>query len=307
MKRNSLVLLAVAGILTLTACACKNPADTKETMGVTIVNEKNTAGNSDNDSVSSNATKLNYTYEDLGGVIQVYKGDEVYQELTVPDWKVSDSLGKNYTYLTIEDVNFDGYEDLVYLYELGNINAYYYAFLYHSESETFEACEEYVELANPELSLEEQMIVATDRTGAYTYVVTSYSWDGYTLVQEESMDVGIGDESGIYTVPEYDENAETDTDTISGEYVLGNITVGIIIYDSPKDGADGEFMAIGTNSKGVNVDAWGDLKSMGDNVYFSGAEGTGIVFTFTEDSVQIIDSRSLDGESKADLNGMYWK
>lgn len=304
MKKKTICLLAAA-VLALTACACGKAAD-DETKGVTIVNEKNTLEDSGDSNLSSgNTVKLNYTYEDMGGTICVYENGELYQELVVPGWQVSEALGKNYTYLTVEDVNFDGYGDLIYLYDLGDINAYYYAFLYHSESSTFEACEEYVELANPELSAEEKMILATDRTGAYTYIITTYSWEGYTLVQEESMEVGVGDDSGIYTQPE--NTGEARVDNISGEYVLGDVTVGIIIYSSPRDGIDGEFMAMGSNSNGEHVDAWGDLKSMGDNVYFSGVDGNGIVFTFTEDSVQIIDSRNMEGSSKADLNGMYWK
>ncbi len=303
MKIKRICLLAAA-ILALTACACGKSAD-DETKGVTIVNEKNTIEAGDSNLSSGNTIRLPYTYEDLGGTICVLKQGEVYQELVVPDWQVSEALGRNYTYLTAEDVNFDGYEDLVYLYDLGNVNAYYYAFLYHSESSTFEACPEYVGLANPELSQEEKMIVATDRTGAYTYIITTYSWDGYTLVKEESMEVGIGDDNGIYTQEEY--TGEVKVDNISGEYALGGVTVGIVIYSSPRDGVDGEFMAMGTNGQGKNVDVWGDLVSMGDNVYFSGTEGNGIVFTFTEGCVQIIDSRNMDESSKADLNGMYWK
>ena len=306
MMKKKICLLGTAAVLALTVCACSKEADTDDTVGVTIVNEKNTLEASEDSNLSSGSTvKLNYTYEDLGGTICVYEDGQVYQELTVPDWQISETLGKNYNYLAVKDVNFDGYEDLVYMHTLGEINAYYYAFLYHSESNTFEACPEYVEMANPELSPDEKMIVATDRTGAYTYVVTSYSWDGYTLVQEECLEVGVGDESGIYTQPEY--TGEVTEDTISGEYVLGDVTVGIIIYGSTKDGVDGEFMAMGTNGQGVHVDTWGDLKSMGDNIYFSGTDDAGIVFTFTEGCVQIIDSRQLDGTSKADLNGMYWK
>ncbi len=304
MKTKRICLL-MAAVLALTAAGCTAAAD-DETKGVTIVNEKNTLEDSGDSTLSAgNTVKLSYTYEDKGGTICVYEDGALHQELVVPDWQVSEALGKNYTYLTMEDVNFDGYEDLVYLYELGDINAYYYAFLYHSESSTFEACEEYAELANPELTPEEKMILATDRTGDYTYVITTYSWDGYNLVQVESMEVGVGDDNGIYTQPEY--TGEVRVDNISGEYVLGDITVGIIIYSSPRNGADGEFMAMGSNSKGEFVDAWGDLKAMGDNVYFSGIDGNGIVFTFTEDCVQIIDSRNMEGSSNADLNGMYWK
>ena len=279
---------------------------TKEnTADVTIVNEKNTVAQAESVSVPVSHS-MPYRYEDKGGVILVYEAETQKQELVVPDWKPDAALGRNYQYLSVSDVNFDGYDDLVYLYQLGPINAYYYAFLYHPDTETFAACEAYVKLANPQPDPKEQMIVATERTDGYVYYVTSYSWAGDTLVEEEALEVGVGDESGIYTMPET-QAYTTAEDLISGEYTLGQITVGIILYGETANGADGEFMITGKNTTGVSADVWGDFRMVGDQQYLYGTEDNGLLFVFAEDSVQITDNRQLEGSAKADLTGVYWK
>ena len=61
-------------------------------------------------------------------------------------------------FFTVEDVNFDGYEDFYFTDYMGMVNASKIIYLYNSTPEKFEINEDYRSITSPQFDIDHQII-----------------------------------------------------------------------------------------------------------------------------------------------------
>ncbi len=92
-----------------------------------------------------------------------------YRALTTPD------LGAAPAFVMLEDVNFDGYQDLLLLTAAGASNVFYAVALWHEELRLFQLAEQ-LELCNPVLYQDEKVVLSFVADGYRYHTKTAYFW-----------------------------------------------------------------------------------------------------------------------------------
>jgi len=97
--------------------------------------------------------------------IVVYKNGEVFQNIKTPfDMQVDIPFDRRF--FTVEDVNFDGYEDFYFTDYMGMVNISFIIYLYNSTSEKFEINEDYRSITSPRFDIDHQIIKSFTRGNA---------------------------------------------------------------------------------------------------------------------------------------------
>lgn len=127
--------------------------------------------------------------------------------------------------LTAEDMNFDGYTDFRLPSSLGNVNSFYYCWLWDMSAKTFKYYPPLSAICSPVFNKNTKEIVSTNRSSAARYDVTTYKWiDGQLSVQKH--EIVTADENITSTGAEI---AENNTVEISNGMFIGFIT----LYGNP--------------------------------------------------------------------------
>lgn len=127
--------------------------------------------------------------------------------------------------LTAEDMNFDGYTDFRLPSSLGNVNSFYYCWLWDMSAKTFKYYPPLSAICSPVFNKNTKEIVSTNRSSAARYDVTTYKWiDGQLSVQKHELVTA--DENITSTGAEI---AENNTVEISHGMFIGFIT----LYGNP--------------------------------------------------------------------------
>lgn len=127
--------------------------------------------------------------------------------------------------LTAEDMNFDGYTDFRLPSSLGNVNSFYYCWLWDMSAKTFKYYPPLSAICSPVFNKNTKEIVSTNRSSAARYDVTTYKWiDGQLSVQKHELVTA--DENITSTGAEI---AENNTVEISNGMFIGFIT----LYGNP--------------------------------------------------------------------------
>lgn len=127
--------------------------------------------------------------------------------------------------LTAEDMNFDGYTDFRLPSSLGNVNSFYYCWLWDMSAKTFKYYPPLSAICSPVFNKSTKEIVSTNRSSAARYDVTTYKWiDGQLSVQKHELVTA--DENITSTGAEI---AENNTVEISNGMFIGFIT----LYGNP--------------------------------------------------------------------------
>lgn len=129
------------------------------------------------------------------------------------------------TQLIAEDMNFDGYTDFRLPSSLGNVNSFYYCWLWNMNTKTFEYYYPLSAICSPEFKQDTKQIVSTNRSSAARYDVTTYTWvDGQLSVQNHEL---VTADENLTSVGA--EIAENNTVDISNGMLLGFVT----LYGNP--------------------------------------------------------------------------
>ena len=94
--------------------------------------------------------------------------------------------------LTARDVNFDGYTDFYLLYSRGNLNSYYFFWIWNMEKRTFEYFLPLSSIPSPEIDGYTRRIISSDQTALDTVIITNYVWAEGQIVpvshEEKTLD-----------------------------------------------------------------------------------------------------------------------
>ena len=84
--------------------------------------------------------------------------------------------------LTGEDINFDGYSDFYLLYSHGNLNTYYFCWLWDMDARRFVYYLPLSSIPSPVFDRTRLRVVSSDRRDARTLITTEYVWSGPDLI-----------------------------------------------------------------------------------------------------------------------------
>ena len=105
--------------------------------------------------------------------IVVYKNNEVSQNLNIPD-DMDEYLSFDKRFFTVEDVNFDGYEDFYFIDYMGMVNSSKIVYLYNPSNEKFEIKEDYRSITSPQFDTNYQIVKAFNRGSASYHESENY-------------------------------------------------------------------------------------------------------------------------------------
>ena len=105
--------------------------------------------------------------------IVVYKNNEVSQNLNIPD-DMDEYLSFDRRFFTVEDVNFDGYEDFYFIDYMGMVNSSKIVYLYNPSNEKFEIKEDYRSITSPQFDTNYQIVKAFNRGSASYHESENY-------------------------------------------------------------------------------------------------------------------------------------
>ncbi len=127
--------------------------------------------------------------------------------------------------LIAEDMNFDGYTDFRLPSSLGNVNSFYYCWLWDMSEKTFKYFPPLSAICSPEFNQSTKEIVSTNRSSAIKYDVTTYKWvDGQLSLQKHELVTATENVTSAGA-----EIAENNTVEISNGTFIGFIT----LYGNP--------------------------------------------------------------------------
>lgn len=141
--------------------------------------------------------KMQFTFEDTGKTngegehvirLDIRAEDGTYlQEIEYSSWETVD---KSYGMARLEDVNFDGYLDLVLTHALGASNFYAIFAPWLPEEGRFSEPIQDIRFCNYVLYPEEKIVLSSEKDGAASYHDKAYSWIGghLTLMGESIME-----------------------------------------------------------------------------------------------------------------------
>lgn len=102
--------------------------------------------------------------------------------------------------LIAEDMNFDGYTDFRLPSSVGNVNSFYYCWLWDMNARTFKYYYPLSAISSPVFNKDTKEVVSTNRSSATHYDVSTYTWiDGQLTIQKhesvtETEDATVGSE-----------------------------------------------------------------------------------------------------------------
>ena len=105
--------------------------------------------------------------------IVVYKNNEVSQNLNIPD-DLDEYLTFDRRFFTLEDVNFDGYEDFHFIDYMGMVNSSKIVYIYNPSNEKFEIKEDYRSVISPQFDTNYQIVKAFNRGSASYHESENY-------------------------------------------------------------------------------------------------------------------------------------
>ena len=105
--------------------------------------------------------------------IVVYKNNEVSQNLNIPD-DMDEYLTFDRRFFTLEDVNFDGYEDFHFIDYMGMVNSSKIVYIYNPSNEKFEIKEDYRSIISPQFDTNYQIVKAFNRGSASYHESENY-------------------------------------------------------------------------------------------------------------------------------------
>ena len=96
--------------------------------------------------------------------IIVYKNNEVFQNIKTPANMSYHPFDKRF--FGTADINFDGYDDFLFIDSMAMVNYSYIVYLYNPFSEKFEINEDYGSISSPEFDIDHQIIKSFNRGNA---------------------------------------------------------------------------------------------------------------------------------------------
>ncbi|MDY2712460.1 MAG: hypothetical protein SOV73_03905 [Candidatus Faecivivens sp.] len=154
-----------------------------------------------------------YAYADSQALYIGYNG-EIQQTLFHDG---NEGIVPDASTLLARDMNFDGYEDILLCASSGNVNTYYYLWLYDPAEGNFVAYPGFEQYSAPTPNADTQQITTYERGSAIDYTQASYVWDDtgslvrageYKVESDGSGNVNVtyqeseGDSENSFTVTE---------------------------------------------------------------------------------------------------------
>lgn len=251
MKHKKIIAFATALTLVLGFSACKRGKNGDETTAreSTAVEESTTSeettAETTNETESTTEPEKKFVFNEGKARVIGEMSSEIYgkMKLYFQDGKIaikdefgdlkfvldaegySPSSEEDGIQLTAEDMNFDGYTDFRLPSSLGNVNSFYYCWLWDMSAKTFKYYPPLSAICSPVFNKNTKEIVSTNRSSAARYDVTTYKWiDGQLSVQKHELVTA--DENITSTGAEI---AENNTVEISNGMFIGFIT----LYGNP--------------------------------------------------------------------------
>lgn len=247
MKHKKIIAFATALTLVLGFSACKRGKNGDETTAreSTAVEESTTSAETTTETESTTEPEKKFVFNEGKARVIGDMSSEIYgkMKLYFQDGKIaikdefgdlkfvldaegySPSSEEDGIQLTAEDMNFDGYTDFRLPSSLGNVNSFYYCWLWDMSAKTFKYYPPLSAICSPVFNKNTKEIVSTNRSSAARYDVTTYKWiDGQLSVQKHELVTA--DENITSTGAEI---AENNTVEISNGMFIGFIT----LYGNP--------------------------------------------------------------------------
>ena len=138
--------------------------------------------------------------------IIVYKNNEVFQNIKTPANMLYHPFEKRF--FRTADINFDGYDDFLFIDSMAMVNYSYIVYLYNPFSEKFEINEDYGSISSPEFDIDHQIIKSINRGNAAYYETEIFIVlnDKLTRISKTIDDYG----SNAYKYIIYDGKKEVD-------------------------------------------------------------------------------------------------
>ena len=158
--------------------------------------------------------------------IVTYKNNEVFQNLTIPN-DLDEYLSFDRRFFTVEDVNFDGYEDFYFTDYVGMVNSSKIVYLYNPSNEKFEIKEDYRSITSPQFDTNYQIVKSFNRRSA-----SYHESENYILLDKKLTRVSkiIEDqENNTYKYLVYDGEKEVELNE-----TLRNVKLYIAFYKTQK-------------------------------------------------------------------------
>lgn len=126
------------------------------------------------------------TFTVSGNTLSVVDGGVVIQTLTL-DEMGEFAVGLSpliTTFITDQDVNYDGYADVAMLVSTGyaGVNNFYNYYLYNTQTKRLELSPSLQEISNPEFDPVQKTMVSSYRSGPHWYSET-FEWNGTRYIQ----------------------------------------------------------------------------------------------------------------------------
>ena len=143
------------------------------------IKQKNNSSNNDVEQEQSIYNEFLIKISELSNIdspkfsIEVYKNNEVSQNLNIPD-DMDEYLSFDRRFFTVEDVNFDGYEDFYFIDYMGMVNSSKIVYLYNPSNEKFEIKEDYRSITSPQFDTNYQIVKAFNRGSASYHESENY-------------------------------------------------------------------------------------------------------------------------------------
>jgi len=108
----------------------------------------------------------------------------IYEDIRLNDVDSEANIG---SYITIDDLNFDGKKEfMVYQGSGYGSNVWYHAFLWSEESQNFVEIPGFIDICSPEIRSEDQTIVSFGRVSFSVSQIDTYRWIDGNLIKVES-------------------------------------------------------------------------------------------------------------------------
>lgn len=136
----------------------------------------------------------------------------------------SPSSDENGIQLICEDMNFDGYTDFRLSSSAGNVNSFYYCWLWDMQSKTFKYYFPLSAISTPVFNKETKEVISTNKSSASRYDKVTYKWiDGEITLQKHEL---VTVDENVTVSTEIAKNLDAD---ISNGYITALLT----LYGNP--------------------------------------------------------------------------
>ncbi len=107
-------------------------------------------------------------------ILKNKSGNQKFQSIEGLSYDLQDGH-PSYNKLLNKDLNFDGYNDLIFPKSIGNANIFYDYWLFKPSTKLFEKNEEMI-LSLPSVNLEDKQVISYERSSAVDYFETFYEY-----------------------------------------------------------------------------------------------------------------------------------